>query len=45
VVEGMDVVDKIAAVHKGANDRPLTPVIIEKAVAVDEKASEPKKIL
>ena len=45
VVEGMDVVDKIAAVRKGANDRPLSPVVIEKAIAVDEPAAEPKKIL
>jgi hypothetical protein len=27
---------KSPAVRKGANDRPLTPVVIEKAVAVDE---------
>ncbi len=45
VAEGMDVVDKIAAVRKGANDRPLNPVVIEKAIAVDEPAAEPKKIL
>ena len=30
VVEGMDVVDKIAQVDKNHNDRPYTPVIIER---------------
>lgn len=37
VVEGMDVVDKIAQVDKNHNDRPYTPVIIEKAEALDEE--------
>jgi len=37
VVEGMDVVDKIAQVDKNHNDRPYTPVIIEKAEAIDEE--------
>lgn len=32
VIEGMDVVDEIANVKVGYNDKPLTPVIIEKAV-------------
>ena len=41
----MDVVDKIASVHKGANDRPLSPVVIEKAVAVDEPGKVAEKIL
>jgi hypothetical protein len=36
VVQGLDVVDKIASVRKDYNDRPLTPVVIEKAIAVDE---------
>jgi peptidyl-prolyl cis-trans isomerase B (cyclophilin B) len=40
VIAGMDVVDKIAAVRKNANDMPLTPVVIEKAVTVNEP--EPK---
>lgn len=31
VVSGMDVVDKIAKVQTDANDKPLEPVIIEKA--------------
>ncbi len=30
VVTGLDVVDKIAAVKTGANDKPVTPVIMEK---------------
>ena len=37
VVEGMDVVDKIAQVDKNHNDRPYPPVIIEKAEAIDEE--------
>ena len=36
VVEGMDVVDKIASVKKGPSDRPLTPVVIEKAEWIEE---------
>jgi peptidyl-prolyl cis-trans isomerase B (cyclophilin B) len=44
VVEGLDVVDKIASVRKDYNDYPLTPVVIEKAVAVDEPVSSAKKI-
>jgi peptidylprolyl isomerase len=34
VVEGMDVVDKIARVKTGANDRPVTNVTIIRAVMV-----------
>jgi peptidylprolyl isomerase len=34
VVEGMDVVDKIAQVKTGANDRPVTNVTIIRAVMV-----------
>ena len=37
VVKGMEVVDAIAKVRKGPNDRPVTPVIIEKAEAIDEE--------
>lgn len=44
VVEGLDVIDKIASVRKNADDRPLTPVVIEKATVVDEKVEEPIKI-
>jgi len=35
VVEGQDVVDKIAQTQTGANDRPVTPVVMEK-VTVEE---------
>lgn len=34
VVEGMDVVDKIAKVETDANDKPLEDVVIEKAVVI-----------
>ena len=44
VVKGMDVVDKIASVRKDRNDRPLTPVVIEKAVVENEEIREPEKI-
>ena len=36
VTDGMDVVDKIASVKKGPSDRPLTPVVIEKAEWIEE---------
>ena len=36
VVEGMDVVDRIAAVATGYSDRPLTDVVIESIVFVEE---------
>ena len=44
VVEGMEVVDKIARVAKGPNDKPLKPVRILKAELVGEEASEPVKM-
>ena len=40
----MEVVDKIAKVAKNRNDRPLTPVVIEKAELIGETAEEPEKI-
>ncbi len=43
VVQGMDVVDKIASVTTDRYDAPLTKVIIEKAVVIDEKIEEPLK--
>ena len=43
VVEGMEVVDAIASVKTGPNDRPLQRVVIEKAVAVDEPYEDPRK--
>lgn len=39
VVSGMDVVDKIAKQKKSPSDRPLTPIVIEKAIVENE---EPK---
>lgn len=36
VVEGMDVVDKIASSKKDRFDKPITPVVIEKAEWVEE---------
>ncbi len=44
VSKGMDVVDKIAGVRKGPNDRPVTPVVIMKAEAIDEKILPVEKI-
>ena len=41
VVEGMDVVDKIASVDKNHADKPYKPVIIEKAEAIDEEILPP----
>jgi peptidyl-prolyl cis-trans isomerase B (cyclophilin B) len=37
VIEGMDIVDAIAKTPTGANDRPLTPVIIESIEVKEEK--------
>lgn len=44
VVSGMEVVDAIAATKTGANDRPKTPVVIEKAIAIDEPDVEFERI-
>ena len=44
VLEGMDVVDKIARSPKDRRDKPLKPVVIAKAVLVDEAAEEPERI-
>ena len=45
VLEGMDVVDKIAASKTGWGDKPLTPQIMHKVTAetFGEKYPEPKK--
>lgn len=40
VIEGMEVVDKIASVDKNHSDKPYKPVIIEKAEAIDEPAED-----
>ena len=42
VIEGMEIVDAIAKTPTGPGDRPLKPVIIEKAVAIDEPAEDPR---
>lgn len=41
VVKGMDVVDQIASMPKGRNDKPLAPIVIEKAVAQNEPEPHP----
>jgi len=32
IIEGMDIIEKIAAVDVGRNDKPLTPIVINKIV-------------
>lgn len=44
VVEGMDVVDKIASVRKDAEDRPFEDVVIEKMTVENEEVKEPEVI-
>ena len=44
VLEGMDVVDKIARSPKDRRDKPLKPVVIAKAVLVDETSEEPERV-
>jgi peptidyl-prolyl cis-trans isomerase B (cyclophilin B) len=46
VVEGMEVVDQIAAVPTGRNDRPLEDVRIKRVTVSDEgEIKEPKKMV
>lgn len=40
VTEGLEVIDKIAAVKTDSSDKPLTPVIIEKVEVIDEPEVE-----
>ena len=44
VIEGMDVVDKIATVKTDYRDKPLKPVKILKAELIGEEAKEPERI-
>lgn len=44
VVEGMDVVDAIAAVPTGYADRPIEPVRIKKVTLEGETVEEPEKM-
>ena len=44
VIEGMDVVDKLASVKTGYQDKPLNKVVIEKALSVEEPEPEFEKI-
>ena len=45
VIEGMDVVDEIAAVETGMNDRPVTPVVIKTITIEGIELPEPDKIM
>ena len=44
VVEGMDVVDRIANVKTSRNDKPLENVVIESVEVIDEPIIEVSKI-
>lgn len=44
VVDGLDVVDEIAAVQTGAMDRPIVPVRILAVEVIDEEVKEPQKM-
>lgn len=41
VIEGLEVVDKIADVNTDPYDRPVTPVVIQKAVMVEAAPAQP----
>ena len=41
VVEGIEVVDKIAKVRTSPSDRPLSPIVIESVEVIDEPQLEP----
>ncbi len=45
VIEGIEVVDAIAAVETDGNDRPLTPVVIKTITIEGEELPEPDKIM
>lgn len=44
VIDGMDVVDKIALVNKDEDDKPLKLIVITKAEVIDEKIEDYPKI-
>ena len=44
VVEGIEVVDKIAKVKTSRSDKPLTPVIIESVEVIDEPEYQVEKL-
>ncbi len=44
VIEGMDVVDRIASVETGRNDKPLTPVVIRSITIEGPELPEPEKL-
>lgn len=44
VVSGMEVVDKIASQPKDHDDKPLTPIVIQKAELIDETVQDFPKI-
>ena len=45
VIEGIEVVDEIAAVETNANDKPLTPVVIKSITIEGPELPEPDKIM
>ncbi len=45
VIEGIEVVDEIAAVETNANDKPLTPVVIKSITIEGIELPEPDKIM
>jgi peptidyl-prolyl cis-trans isomerase B (cyclophilin B) len=45
VIEGIEVVDEIAAVETGMNDRPVTPVVIKSITIEGPELPEPDKIM
>lgn len=44
VIEGIEVVDEIASVKTGANDRPVTPVVIKSITISGSELPEPDKL-
>ncbi|MCH5278538.1 MAG: peptidylprolyl isomerase [Christensenellaceae bacterium] len=44
VIEGMDVVDKIASVATGSQNRPIEPVVIKRITVEGPELPEPDKI-